>query len=606
MVSRRTFFTISMMMAVLFFLFVASGVIKEKLNDYDVNSYAMESVLKKDSAWSASKDDSADVILIGSHQKSEISSVAEQFCVYTKRKMEVYNNVSDYTLPEDNRPHFMLLDSEGIDFDKDTEVISEWASNGVNIIFGNLPDSAVISENKDLSDLLGIQAVYEESVHVEGIEIFDGFLLGGDTIYKVEDENDEEEVELQDFDLDVPWYQTTTGTKTYMIGMLDKDEVENEYMPGIIWRNSVGNAKIFAVNGDYISKNYGIGILSGIVNECLEYNVYPIVNSQNLTIANFPGFANENQEKMMKIYSRTQPAVFKELVWPNIQSTIEKSHNKPTCLIMPEYDYDDANEPYASELVYYLKLLKEVNGEAGLSASRLRTIDVEDKLGRDRLYFVEQSNMYKFAAYYSEKADLQDLAAQYGTVNAKDMKTVTTGFNENLNVLSYLDDDVTLLMATVDGFSHTYSEDLRVKSLETALGYSNILLDMKRVAWPESEDDYWEKLSEKFTKYTNTYWQAFEDFNQTTLSECDRRARTMLALDYRTERIDDVVNIDIENVDDVTWFMFRTHGEEIEEIQGGIFKQVENDSYIIQANKAHVEIRLKSTYNDNYYYIDEK
>lgn len=39
MVSRRTLFVISMMMAVLFFLFVFSGVVKDTLNDYDNNSY---------------------------------------------------------------------------------------------------------------------------------------------------------------------------------------------------------------------------------------------------------------------------------------------------------------------------------------------------------------------------------------------------------------------------------------------------------------------------------------------------------------------------------------------------------------------------------------
>jgi len=594
-----------MMMAVLFFLFVASGVIKEQLNVYDVNSYAEESVLNKDSEWSASKDDAADIVLIGSHEKSEISSVASQFCIYTKRKMEKYRSISDYKLPDKDMPHFILLDSEGIDFEKDTDVISEWVSKGVNVVFGNLPEPGVIAGNEKLLQLLGIQAVYEENVHVEGIEIFDGFLLGGDTIYKVENPQDEEEAKLQDFDLDIPWYHTTSGTKTYMIGMMNKDEVKNEYMPGLIWRNSIGEAKVFAVNGDYISKNYGIGILSGIVNECLDYNVYPIVNAQNLSIANFPGFANENQEKMMKIYSRTQPVVFRELVWPNIQATIERNHNKPTCLIMPEYNYDDENAPYASELVYYLKLLKEVNGEAGLSASRLETVDVADKFGRDRLYFVEQSNKYEFSSFYSDKKDIKDVVAIKGTMDAENMRTITTAFNDNLSILSYLDDDVTLQMATVDGFSHTYSEDLRVKSLETALGYSNILLDMKRVAWPQSEDDQWEKLSEKFTKYTNTHWQSFEEFSQTTLSESDRRVRNMLALDYSTERIDDKISIDIENVDDITWFMFRTHGEEIEEIEGGIFKQVEKDAYIIQANKSHVEIKLKSTYNDNYYYIDK-
>lgn len=47
MVSRRTLFVISMMMAVLFFLFVFSGVVKDTLNDYDNNSYYEESVITR-------------------------------------------------------------------------------------------------------------------------------------------------------------------------------------------------------------------------------------------------------------------------------------------------------------------------------------------------------------------------------------------------------------------------------------------------------------------------------------------------------------------------------------------------------------------------------
>lgn len=133
------------------------------------------------------------------------------------------------------------------------------------------------------------------------------------------------------------------------------------------------------------------------------------------------------------------------------------------------------------------------------------------KTWRDRLYLVDQSNKYKFSVYYSKESDIKETVRLSGTVEAENMHTVTSDFSDGANLLSFADDDVTYIGATIDGFSHTYTEDMRVKGLETALGYSNILCDMSRVSWPENDTDRFEKLSEKFSKYTDTYWQSFKD-----------------------------------------------------------------------------------------------
>ena len=40
MVSRRNYFAITIVMFIIFFLFLSTGVITEKWNDYEVNSYS--------------------------------------------------------------------------------------------------------------------------------------------------------------------------------------------------------------------------------------------------------------------------------------------------------------------------------------------------------------------------------------------------------------------------------------------------------------------------------------------------------------------------------------------------------------------------------------
>ena len=141
MVSRRTLFVISMMMAVLFFLFVFSGVVKDTLNDYDNNSYYEESVITKKDEWKADSDDKVSVVLIGSDKDGNLYNIANQWSTYTKRKFKAYTSVSDYKLPKNDMPDIILLDSEGINFDKDLEQIKSWTDVGMNIVFCNLPDS---------------------------------------------------------------------------------------------------------------------------------------------------------------------------------------------------------------------------------------------------------------------------------------------------------------------------------------------------------------------------------------------------------------------------------------------------------------------------------
>ena len=152
----------------------------------------------------------------------------------------------------------------------------------------------------------------------------------------------------------------------------------------------------------------------------------------------------------------------------------------------------------------------------------------------------------------------------------------------------------------ISGFKHTYCDDFRMKSVESALGYTSILADMSKVAYPESKNDRWEKLSEKFATYTTSYWKDFEDFDGTTTAECDLRIRKFLALNYEQEKKEDTITLDVSNVGDTSWFILRTHDRKIEKVNGGSYKKIEDDVWLIQTEKSHVTIKLKA--EDGMYY----
>ena len=150
-----------------------------------------------------------------------------------------------------------------------------------------------------------------------------------------------------------------------MVGMFNENKklngkkIKNEELPTIVWRNGISGGNVFAVVGDYMKDSTAMGFLDGMLSECSEYTIYPVVNAQNFSMVDFPFFANENNEKMQEIYSQPVVSVIRDIIWPSLVSTSEKSQLKMTCFIQPQSDYLNQIEPMKGNLKFYLKQMKE-------------------------------------------------------------------------------------------------------------------------------------------------------------------------------------------------------------------------------------------------------
>lgn len=98
-------------------------------------------------------------------------------------------------------------------------------------------------------------------------------------------------------------------------------------------------------------------------------------------------------------------------------------------------------------------------------------------------------------------------------------------------------------------------------------------------------------MQKHFSSNLLTYWKNFTGFDSTTLSESNTRTRTFLNLDFSQSRTEN--KIILETSEAGSWFILRTHGEEIAEIEGGTQKKMENDVYLIQAQDTTVKIQVK-------------
>lgn len=609
MVSRRNYLTIAMMFVILLFMFQFTGVMKEQLSEYESNEYAGDTTtsLQRSDAFLAEQSSAGgcEVIYAGAAEGA-VESVVKTWCSYRKRTLFCSSSITQLDSLQDDALQVLVVDGSKVTSEEEVAVLRRQVQAGVTVIFATLPQSSVIKEYPDLRELLGIRAVIADEIPLAGMHLFSGFLLGGEEIYEATTPREEER---QDMNPSVPWYTTGAGTKTYMVGTLSDEMIEqkvdneiraqyagmeeeaakNSLLPAILWRNSVDTAKIFCVNGDYLADASGVGILDAMMGEAYDYDIYPVINAQNLVIADLPAFVSENEEEMQKRYSQSAQAVYQEIVWPSLTSIASRTGAKMTCMMTPQFTYMDGEMPDGEKVSYYLKQLKEDHAEAGLSADSMEELPLSEKMRQDQTFWQTYAPSYRFLSLY---ADGEESLKEESAIPAE-IRTVALGSGSGETV-GYLNENVTLQPSTSTGIRHTFLDDFKVKCMETALAYSNITLDLYSVTYPEGDEDSWEKMSKKIAANLGTYWKAYEAFDATTLTESDVRIRRFLALDYKQQRTDNVITLSIEHREDAAWFLLRLHGEKVTEVAGGSFEEIEDGVYLILAEEDEISVKVQN------------
>lgn len=601
MVSRRTYFAITTMVLVICFLFLLPQFVKEESNPYYVNSFAAEEITQtKKAQWIQPElrtaNDLASVesyaVFLGD-KDTEIGHAVTFWAEYSKMPLAVLGSVPECAAFITKKPDVILIDPDFCCFNLDLQTMEQWNEEGITLIFCKLPTMGDLRGQYALREFLGIRKIERSKIELSAIHLFAGFLLGGERIYGVETEQDRE---LMDLNLEAAWITLRTGTETYLQGELPVDVLpeqnyRNEKLPALLWRRSRNGSNIFVVNGDYIADNLGAGFLSAMMAEDREYYLYPIVNSQVFTVADFPSMADENRETIISRYGRGMQAVVRDLLWPSMESMSEISGFPMSCFLSPQYDYQDDMEPDSDLLSFFLKLMKERNAEAGMSLNSNRTVNMAQKLTADTNFLTQNSYGYSYRSAYTTEKDLDAFCSV--AANNPDLLSVSLNTEQEAVLFRYLDEDTLSQGITHDLLEYSDYEDLKLLSEQTALGYTNILLDMNRVTWPEESAPGWEVYYEKAASVLNTYWRMFSKFDRLTVSGSDSRVRSFLSMDYRQERHENIIAVEIDRFANGNDFILRTHKEDVVNVTGGSFKKLEADAWLIHADQANIEIQVE-------------
>ena len=618
MLSKRNLAMMLTMIVVVLALFLSSVVLKEYYNDYDVNHMAETEITTRKEQSNGADGDETDIslkrrVLYFGKESNGYFKAINEWAEYRKKAVRVFSSIveaDEKINTSENKEICLLIDGELLknNTEESAEALAQYAEQGAVVIFYRMPSFQVIKDCEALQKLLGIQRLRAESVSLQEIRLYSGFLLGGETHYSFVGVK---EPELADMEREIPWYDISGGTKTYMVGFLSDEEksalaIDNEDMPAIIWRNNMGNGSVFAVNGDYM-KDSAMGILDAMLYEAYDYSLYSVVNAQNLSITGFPDLTDENEKQMAEVYGMTAEQFCRDILWPSFVAAADKGDWRITAFASVKQSDSSENEPNMDMLIDYLKYFNEEKTEAGVSLGRIDSSDIRFSVGDEKSALEKLKLNYLFSGGYirnENKDKLSNLLNGNGNMKFfSDIRTVVGEYVENERVLYWLTDKITFQNATANAYKHSYKDSLKLKSIETSLGYSNVQVDIYRVLRPESEKDQWENLADKMAANIATYWKPFSVFDKTTISQSDSRVRDFLNGSVDSSKNGDRISIKTEGFKGDAYLLLRTHGETPVSMTGGSWEQIEEYAYLLKLTSDTAYVTLKTDI-EPYYYAD--
>lgn len=602
MLSKRVYFTVSSLMMLVLFMFQFSGIIRKKYNNFDENKYAVseKNDLNNNNVFTVLTDEdkvvksiSGYIVYIGDINTKTGNTVYE-WCNYTKRNLLVYKTVSQYHRYNEKYPDAVLIDSDYVNIDSDIDTFSLLTDYGINLVFCTLPSYSAISENQRFEQLCGISP-HRESVNASGLKLYSGFLLGGEAWYTKENDPDGK---FQNMKLTMPWYNTSNATKTYMSAVVESEDgskIDNEDQPAVIWRKSHDHAYVFCINGDYIKDISGIGILTAIMSESKDLDIYPVVDSQSVIVNNFPMFSFENDDAVEKYYLRNTSSLLENVIWPDISNLAESTGARFTFMAAPQINYSDNNLVSVREMDYFFRLFSEISSEAGLTTTRDDATSIDEKLTADAGIFSNYLSNYKFTSIIARKDELENVLSSKNSL-IDDVNTIVTDSQDygGTKLFSYVNDNVINVECPVTSDKYTYSDDFRQRCFQTALAYTNIEFNMTGVCNPDDEKELWnEEIKSKSTALTS-YMKNSKMFTKCSISQADKRIREFMAADYSYKQNSSYVSLDITGAQETARFIVRLRTGEVENVSGAVCTKVEKGVYLITAQSKHVEMTIKT------------
>lgn len=496
-----------------------SASLKEKMGDENL----IELAEKMEAVPDYETDERMEYVVISkdfSEESMEVSSVLETLegmkltheCVL----MSEAENLKICSLPDTVRGIIICGDTEGVALSKEQR--EALIGRGIHIIYTQMPGAEGIRESH-LESLLGIRKM-NGILKQKGMRFTDEVFLGG--ILDLE----EIEYPLEDVEL-----EATCKVYAYGLKGLDGEEVErNEDLPPIMWRNRVGQSKVFVVNGKFFEENKGYGILTAILTQIYGDYLYPVANASVMIYDSIPYKGVANEDMMKALYSRDSLRFQTDILMPNLVSICKRLDIVPTF-----YTSADSTMP---EMDYFARSVLDLEGELiYLENASVKAIDISNPEGRIW-------NKYP------------------------DIPVIVSGFKKN-------DDDMTKLY-----------------SIGSTFGVVVHKVDVSEIVNPENEEMNWVTVSKDYSEYIAYYKEDFASFESVTAQEASIRYMEYMLMEPCISYDGNDIVVDIENMPQKASFILRTE-KEIIEAENCKYTKLCEGAYLIETQQDHIHISLE-------------
>lgn len=322
--------------------------------------------------------------------------------------------------------------------------------------------------------------------------------------------------------------------------------------------------------------------------------VYPIVNAQTISVLDFPLLANENEGMLRALYSRTAEAIGRDVIWPSVVMILRNYQAEPSFFMATQLDYTDDALPAQTFIPFYRQEIERLSGALGLSLHQTSSLSMDQLNARNAAFLSQAMPQYRFTAACGTADQLTELSDAPFTEPLEDITLLMFEADPSSPLLSFVNDTTVAVAFTTDGFSHETMDDLRLLSLETALGMNNQKVELYKVFYPENHQD-WNSLSLLWSS-GDTYQKPFRFFDAVTVYGLEERVRNFLQTDFDTVLTENGLTLTLENGSKEGYFILRIFNQEVSSVTGGRFEKLSDTAYLLHLTEPQMHLSFTSTH----------
>lgn len=481
--------------------------------------------------------------------------------------------------------------------------IKTWVRNGGNLMIAYPPEAS--GSFQTLFDILGIKDGLDVSF-IEGVHVKNDFMIGGN---------------LKDYMIEDP-YDSSFG-----VVLTDDCEVflesTGDYPVPLVWRRKVGEGTIVFDNFGIMEKGYR-GFHAAAFSLLDDYCVYPVINSATFYIDDFPSPVPEGDAQYItRDYNMSIADFYSQVWWKNVYDLSRRYDINYTGVVIENYSnqtkgkFEENTE--VSRFKYFGNMLLKSGGEIGIHGYNHMPLVLEN---------FDYKDEYDEYIQWSSTADMENsLKEVYGFAENLFPDEELIVYVPPSNILSKEGRKVVSKMgarsigAVYLGKEMAYEQEFDVDTRDGIINTPRIVsgynLDdyMQIVAFSELNFHYvsthfqhpddvldedrgaalgWETLYSTFENYLDWLYNSAPDIRNLTGSELAGAVeRYDLIVVNRKEEGNKIV-LEFDNFLDECWMMLRLNeNQSIKDIEGGEYKKVAENLYLIECGKERVEIELE-------------